>query len=122
MVELDSRSLLRSVGRVLQRCGTRGQGAGKDGRADRVGGRRRRFGAATRTGIRKSRSMGASPIGAGYDMEGDGVSAGGARRAGQPAACNSAACRVFSSNVATVIGPTPPGTGVIQAAFSAQAA
>ena len=31
----------------------------------------------------------------------------------------SAACRVFSSRVATVMGPTPPGTGVIQLARSA---
>lgn len=34
------------------------------------------------------------------------------------ARCSPRACRVFSSRVAMVIGPTPPGTGVIQAAFS----
>ncbi len=32
---------------------------------------------------------------------------------------NSQACSVFCSSVATVIGPTPPGTGVIQLACSA---
>src|SRR5206468_11597904 len=39
---------------------------------------------------------------------------GPAQTAGRP----SAACKVLSSRVATVIGPTPPGTGVIQAARS----
>src|SRR5690554_4024709 len=38
------------------------------------------------------------------------------------ASWRSAACNVFSSSEATVIGPTPPGTGVIQAARSAAGA
>jgi hypothetical protein len=32
------------------------------------------------------------------------------------ASCNSAAVSVFASNIAMVIGPTPPGTGAIQPA------
>ncbi len=36
--------------------------------------------------------------------------------------CSSAACSVFRSSMAMVIGPTPPGTGVIHAARSAAAA
>jgi hypothetical protein len=36
--------------------------------------------------------------------------------------CAWAACKVFISNIAIVIGPTPPGTGVIRRARSAAAA
>jgi hypothetical protein len=32
--------------------------------------------------------------------------------------CSSAACSVFASSVAMVIGPTPPGTGVIHPALA----
>jgi hypothetical protein len=38
-----------------------------------------------------------------------------------PAVSASAAFTVFVRSIATVIGPTPPGTGVIAAAFSATA-
>jgi hypothetical protein len=45
-----------------------------------------------------------------------------ARQGFEPARapCSPAASRVFSSRLAMVMGPTPPGTGVIQAARSAQ--
>ena len=37
----------------------------------------------------------------------------------QPTMARSAAATVFASRIVTVIGPTPPGTGVIAAAFAA---
>ena len=42
-----------------------------------------------------------------------------AGRAHRPNACCSAAATVFTSSIATVMGPTPPGTGVIAPATSA---